>query len=98
ERGIRVASGVAVAPECATSVDELFEVTRRALRANAGGSPTLAPRRRASLLPPPEAPETRGGPVVESRRMKEVFQSVERVAVMPVSVLLLGPTGVGKEV
>jgi len=84
---------VAVFPVSGTSAAELLEAARRAAR----GSPTGGKVTTAS--PGVEIPEGAEEPViVSSPAMRQLHEVVKRVARTPVPVLLLGETGVGKEV
>jgi DNA-binding NtrC family response regulator len=75
--------GVAIYPEDAGSAEELVSAVRQAARS--GGGPARAREESEKV-------------VAASPEMKTVFQMVDRVARSPIPVLLLGETGVGKEV
>ncbi|MBS2013663.1 MAG: sigma 54-interacting transcriptional regulator [Deltaproteobacteria bacterium] len=77
--------GSAVFPDNGTTVDELLDAARTAMVRGASGATIPAP-----------APSTRG--FVVGERMRPVWEMVERVAPAVLPVLVLGETGVGKEV
>jgi two-component system, NtrC family, response regulator AtoC len=85
-----VRAGVAIAPEDGRSAGELFERARAALRqAKTAGALVIA--QAAPLTAPTEV-------VVEAPAMKRIYALVERIADSNLTVLILGETGVGKEV
>jgi DNA-binding NtrC family response regulator len=102
--------GVAVFPEDGTSAHELIESARRAAEAatppdaspQAGGRPAVRiptqPSFEAVALPAPrlQEPDTLEHTAV-SPAMREVSETVSRVAAAVAPVLILGETGVGKE-
>ena len=64
-----------------------------------GRSPEALVARACAAVQGGEAPEPEGQPIVlEDPAMKQLVQLVGRVAATPIHVLLLGETGVGKEV
>jgi transcriptional regulator with PAS, ATPase and Fis domain len=80
-----------------TDTEKLYELARETLAVVPGDRILLG----AVLLVVRQAePETGGGnaPIVMDPRMVELFAEAERVAAAPINVLLLGETGVGKEV
>ena|GEM_PF-513412 len=97
ESSIRLDSGVACCPEDATSMEFLFDALklsiemRRAER-EAGGA---GPRSGAPSFP---AVIEQAGFVFQSPKMLAILSDIERIADSSASVLLLGETGVGKEV
>ena len=82
--GTAVLSACALAPEDGTTVETLIGHLRAGMRT--GGSPE-----RASL---PTAP---GVPIVIDSTMQRVYTLVDRIASSQMTVLVLGETGVGKE-
>ena len=85
--GASASTALARCPEDGTTVEALIGAARAALRA--GRSP------RAAVAAPVAAPA--GGPVVLDAAMRRVYSLVERIADTPMTVLILGETGVGKE-
>ena len=84
-----VRAGVAIAPDDGRTADELFARSRAALRqARTAGSLVFGTR------PPAESDAA----IVESPAMRRIYGLVERIADSSLSVLILGETGVGKEV
>nr|HEX4318319.1 sigma 54-interacting transcriptional regulator [Kofleriaceae bacterium] len=77
--------GAAVCPDDGTTVETLIGCARAALRT--GRAPAVAP--------PADAPT--GSALVLDPAMKRVYTLVERIADTPMTVLILGETGVGKE-
>ena len=77
--------GSAMFPDHGASVDELLDAARTAMVRGSAGTTIPAP-----------APSTRG--FVVGERMKPVWEMIERVAPAVLPVLVLGETGVGKEV
>ena len=86
-----VRAGVAIAPDDGTTADELFARSRAALRqSRTAGALVFGAR---------PAPVTDSGTVVvQSPAMRRIYSLVERVADSSLSVLILGETGVGKEI
>jgi two-component system, NtrC family, response regulator AtoC len=81
--------GIALAPEDGTSVEELLEASRSALRqAKAPG---------ALMHAPPRAPVDSAELVVADPAMKHLYATIERIAEASLTVLIFGETGVGKE-
>ena len=89
--GIRVHVGSATFPEDGASTGELVSVARERLRG------ARAPARGKNATQPVRAI---GGHnvVVADPQMKHVFELAKRVASSPITVLVVGETGVGKEV
>ncbi|HKE19012.1 MAG TPA: sigma 54-interacting transcriptional regulator [Kofleriaceae bacterium] len=89
---VDVRIGLAVFPLHGTQPGELVDRARGALRA--------ARAARAALVTadPREARPPEGDVVVASPQMRRVYALVDRVADTPMTVLILGETGVGKEV
>ncbi len=85
--------GLGVLPDHAASAEELLDVTRSALQRAGAKAPIQAatPLHEAA----PAKPE---GLVIQSPAMKEVYQTVERLAATAIPVLIIGETGTGKEV
>jgi len=79
-------AATALCPADATSVDALMNLLRGGLRT--GRANATAPR------PEGDAPSS---PVVVDPAMQRVYTLVERIADTPMTVLILGETGVGKE-
>ena len=73
--------GVATFPEQGASAEALIDAARRALRGES----------RASEPPPSVAP------ILVDRRMREVWETVARVAPSALPVVIMGETGTGKE-
>jgi len=85
-----VRAGVAIAPEDGRSAGELFERARAALR---------QARTAGALVHAQAAPAaTTTDVVVEAPAMKRIYGLVDRIADSNLTVLILGETGVGKEV
>jgi two-component system, NtrC family, response regulator AtoC len=88
-----IRAGVAIAPDDGRTADELLERSRAALRqARSPGALVMA----AKAAPP----QTRGDAdlVVAAPAMRRIYALVDRIADSSLSVLILGETGVGKEV
>ena len=103
--GVTAAAGLASLPESGRSPGALVEAARTALRLARRGDPVggfaIAPR----LARPLEAVGDAGrpdtdpeAPTATDPRSQQTFQLARRVAATPITVLLLGETGVGKEV
>src|SRR5262249_5029819 len=86
--GAGVHLGVAAFPEDGAAPDELIAQARAALRA--------ARTANAEVAAPPD-PVTPPNPVVVDPAMRRVYELVGRIADTPMTVLILGETGVGKE-
>jgi two-component system response regulator AtoC len=85
-----IRAGVAIAPDDGHTADELFSRSRAALRqARTGGALVFGAR--------PAAADA-DAVVVESPAMRRIYTLVERIADSSLSVLILGETGVGKEI
>ncbi len=92
--GAALLCGIALFPQAAVSVEELIEVSRVSARRATEEQPVHCQQA------PPEtqsAPD-HSGPVVHSPAMKQIFDTVERLARSNIPVLIQGATGVGKEV
>jgi two-component system, NtrC family, response regulator AtoC len=88
-----VRAGVAISPDDGRTADELLERSRAALRqARTPGALVMA----ASAAPPKARSEA--DRVVGSPAMRRIYALVDRIADSSLSVLILGETGVGKEV
>jgi DNA-binding NtrC family response regulator/pSer/pThr/pTyr-binding forkhead associated (FHA) protein len=84
--------GVAVFPDHGTQPGELLSRARAALRAaRSGGDEAIA-------TPPHEPPVAGADVIVSDAQMRRVFALVQKVADTPLTVLITGETGVGKEV
>ena len=92
--GARV--GVAVFPGHATTADELLGVARAALGRAGDHRPVQTAEVRAARVVP-DAPALDGDVVVASAAMREVMDTVERIADATIPVLIEGETGTGKE-
>ena len=86
--GVEFQAGVGTFPEDGATPGELISRARAALR--------VARDRGGLATPPPD--ELFGDSVVVDRAMKQVMSLATRVASTPITVLILGETGVGKEV
>jgi len=85
-----VRAGVAIAPEDGRTADELLERSRAALRqARAAGSLVFA-----QAAPAPTADDV----VIAAPAMRRIYSFVDRIADSSLTVLVLGETGVGKEI
>ncbi|MEO8548322.1 MAG: sigma 54-interacting transcriptional regulator [Kofleriaceae bacterium] len=82
--------GIATFPEHATTPDTLISHARRAVQANSSGDDFLA------VLPPDT--DSSAAAIVVDPQMRRVFELVRKVADHPITVLIHGETGVGKEV
>jgi two-component system response regulator AtoC len=80
--GATASASTVLCPEDGTAVETLIGKLRAALR---GGNRTAAP------------PEPTGGPIVIDAAMRRVYSLVDRIADSGMTVLILGETGVGKE-
>ncbi|MGE5181632.1 MAG: sigma 54-interacting transcriptional regulator [Acidobacteriota bacterium] len=87
--GVDAKASCAVCPEDGTTVEALIGAVRAGLRAG------RTPRAAASEPAPAEPPA--GQPIVIDPAMRRVYSLVERIADTPMTVLILGETGVGKE-
>ncbi|MEP6866068.1 MAG: sigma-54 factor interaction domain-containing protein, partial [Deltaproteobacteria bacterium] len=82
--------GIATFPDHATTADTLISHARRAVQASSSGDDFLA------VLPPDTDPSAAA--IVVDPQMRRVFELVRKVADHPITVLIQGETGVGKEV
>jgi two-component system response regulator AtoC len=88
-----IRAGIAIAPEDGRTADELLERARAALRqARTPGALVMAAK-----AGPPQA-RGEGDIVVAAPAMRRIYALVDRIADSSLSVLILGETGVGKEV
>ena len=97
--------GLAMYPDAATEAEKLIELARGALSMTTTSEPVQvakaalwlpgdAPARRPSVAPSPEAE----GAIVAGPVMRELLETVSRLAASRIPVILQGETGVGKEV
>jgi DNA-binding NtrC family response regulator len=84
--------GIAACPEHGSEPGALLSTTRAALRASRAAGPGIVSG------PPQEKTKKRTGPVIRDKAMERVYDLVRKVAHSPITVLILGETGVGKEV
>ena len=87
QAGASATWAVAIAPEDGSERDALIAVAREGLRSSRRGRPAS---------PPPVTAD--GDVVVVDAAMRRVYQLVDRIAATGLTVLILGETGVGKEV
>jgi DNA-binding NtrC family response regulator len=90
---LRLFAGVAVLPDHAPDAPELLERAREALRLARRGA-----GEEGIAAPPARTARPDSQIVVLDPAMQRVYELVGRVAASPMTVLLLGETGVGKEV
>ena len=90
--------GVGVMPVHAGTAGELLDVTHTALRESTAAHAVVTASPRASVDLASTAPRPGTGPIVCSPAMRDLFDKVARVASSVIPVLLLGETGVGKEI
>ncbi|MGE0402510.1 MAG: sigma 54-interacting transcriptional regulator [Kofleriaceae bacterium] len=88
--GLEVSAGVAVFPDHGT--------THGTLLARAFGAMQSAHGRDGVGLPAPESDPVTADIVVSDPQMARLYEMVQKVADHPITVLILGETGVGKEV
>ena len=97
--------GMAMYPDAATEAEKLIELARGALSMTTMSEPVQvakaalwlagdAPARRPSVAPGPESEEA----IVAGPVMRELLETVGRLAASRIPVILQGETGVGKEV
>jgi DNA-binding NtrC family response regulator len=103
--GVTAAAGLATLPESGRSPGALVEAARTALRLARRGDPVggfaIAPRLARPLETVDDAGKAEGdpeAPTANDPRSQQTFQLARRVAATPITVLLLGETGAGKEV
>jgi two-component system, NtrC family, response regulator AtoC len=88
-----IRAGIAIAPEDGRTADELFERARAALRqARTPGALVMAAKAA------PQKVRSDADLVVAAPAMRRIYALVDRIADSSLSVLILGETGVGKEV
>lgn len=90
--------GVALYPGLAASAEELLERSREAAQRASPAAPIAVAAAGGLGLREGSAGDNEKQPLVRSRGMKEVMDTVKRSANSPLAVLLQGETGVGKEV
>jgi DNA-binding NtrC family response regulator/pSer/pThr/pTyr-binding forkhead associated (FHA) protein len=88
-----IRAGVAIAPEDGRTADELLERSRAALRQARTPSALVM----AAKAAPPQA-RSDADLIVAAPAMRRIYALVDRIADSSLSVLILGETGVGKEV
>ncbi len=97
--------GLAMYPDAATEAEKLIELARGALGMTTTAEPVQvakaalwlagdAPARRPSVAPWPEGEEA----IVAGPGMRDLLETVRRLAASKIPVILQGETGVGKEV
>ena len=97
--------GLAMYPDAATEAEKLIELARGALGMTTTAEPVQvakaalwlagdAPARRPSVAPGPEGEEA----IVAGPVMRDLLETVRRLAASKIPVILQGETGVGKEV
>jgi DNA-binding NtrC family response regulator len=92
--GVLAQVGIAAYPEDAAHAPELLTRVRAALRAARRGRSSPP----AHEPPPVELPDLdHGGPLVIDPQMVRLHALLARIAASPITVLVLGETGVGKE-
>ena len=89
---VEVKVGLAVFPRHGTKPDEILGRARSALRTARGG------RTEVVTAPAAEARTPETDVVVADSQMRRVYQLVQKVADTPMTVLIIGETGTGKEV
>ncbi|HEY8144782.1 MAG TPA: sigma 54-interacting transcriptional regulator, partial [Kofleriaceae bacterium] len=89
---VEVKVGLAVFPRHGTKPDEILSRARSALRTARGG------RTEVVTAPAAEARTPETDVVVADPQMRRVYQLVQKVADTPMTVLIIGETGTGKEV
>jgi two-component system, NtrC family, response regulator AtoC len=102
--GVTAAAGLACLPESGPSPGALIDAARTALRIARRSDPVtgfaIAPRlaRPLDSIAPSAGAGADDAPAAEDPRSQQTFQLARRVAATPITVLLLGETGSGKEV
>jgi two-component system, NtrC family, response regulator AtoC len=89
---VTVHLGLAVHPDDGTQAGELLSRARSALRVARGGG-----GEDGVAASPREAPLVEGGLVIADPAMQRLHAMIQRIADTPITVLVLGETGVGKE-
>jgi DNA-binding NtrC family response regulator len=90
-------AGVASFPEAATGAEELLELCWSASRSATAEDPVRVAATRSTLSGVAGPCQKGDEPVIISPAMRHVFVTVARIAESRITVLLLGETGVGKE-
>jgi DNA-binding NtrC family response regulator len=88
-----IRAGIAIAPEDGRTTDELLERARAALRQARTPSALVMAAKAA-----PEKVRSDADLVISAPAMRRIYALVDRIADSSLSVLVLGETGVGKEV
>jgi two-component system response regulator AtoC len=91
QAGAVVKTGAAVAPDDGTTADTIIAALRSSLH---GGKPAAGAAAGAAA---PVAPALPGGPIVLDPVMQRVYKLVAKIGESSMTVLILGETGVGKE-
>jgi DNA-binding NtrC family response regulator/pSer/pThr/pTyr-binding forkhead associated (FHA) protein len=96
QAGAAVKTGTAVAPDDGTTADTIIAALRASLH---GGKPAAGAGAGsgAAAAVAPAAPVAQGGPIVLDPVMQRVYKLVAKIAESSITVLILGETGVGKE-
>ena len=92
--GRRLLVGVAVYPEGAATVEALIELSR----AMANAASTESPVQRVPAATWADSDASRGEAILAGASMRDLLETVTRVAASRIPVILLGETGTGKEV
>jgi DNA-binding NtrC family response regulator len=91
EKNLQLQVGLATYPSAGTSVDKLVEAAREAARSAQPGTPAVAPSSDRS--------ERHDAPTIaQSGSLQTVLANAKRLAAGTIPVLIVGETGVGKEV
>jgi len=93
-----LACGVAVLPESGTVADRLLDGCREALRRASAHEPVQIAADDTPRWGEEGEPPVADGLVVRSPAMREVYDTIQRLANSVIPVLLIGETGTGKEV
>ncbi len=91
-------AGLGLLPDHATSAEALIEATRAALQSADRSEPVRIASPTSFTRLPVDRTDGPATPVIESPAMVTLYKQIERLASTTIPVLLLGETGVGKEV